>query len=133
MPDTNQISDAPVTWRGSRRAAVIARARLVELFPKCFRGKKVQKPPLKIGIFEDVVATGKWDLTIYDLHCGIADYANGVSYLTSFCPGATRIDLDGNTAGEISVKESLHAATKLSKILKIPLTEAAEYSASKRA
>ncbi len=44
-------------------------------------------------------------------------YTGRVMYLRGLVEGAARLDLDGNPAGEVTVRDAEYAAAKLAKIL----------------
>lgn len=81
--------------------AMKTRAILVERFPACFMGEKQSKLPLKIGIYEDVLAAAP-ELDSKHIKLALRDYCNGLSYLTSTIAGCPRVDLAGAMAGEVS-------------------------------
>ena len=83
-------------------------------FPNCFKElKDIQ--PVKIGIKQDLVKqlSTKEDIVTSDKACmvnSLAYYVNSLAYHKSVIPGATRIDLEGQAAGTISVEEAKYSA-----------------------
>lgn len=83
------------------------RARLAALYPKCFVTKGRPKRPLKIGIFADLVAAIP-ELQANRIKRFLAIYTTSKRYKLSCVPGAIRVDLHGNDAGQVSLE---HAAS----------------------
>jgi ProP effector len=105
-----------MTFRARNIAQI--REELVQLFPACFAGKGKPKPPLKKGIFRDIINRMPGGRGLKQWHLGrvLDDYTHGPTYLASLVEGATRVDLDGNPAGEVSASDAEHAAKKLALI-----------------
>src|SRR3569832_1992426 len=98
----------------SRRQLLIqGREMLCAAFPRCFAGRREQKQPLKVGIFDDIRRSNKIPLSTGQLRAVLADYTAGGTYLSSFIPGAQRVDLAGRAAGIITAEEAAHAVRKL--------------------
>jgi ProP effector len=76
-----------------------AMAKLMEQWPRVFADKDPR--PLKIGIFEDIVAA-KTTLSSAEIKAGIACYCGRPRYFRALVAGAQRIDLEGNSAGEVT-------------------------------
>jgi ProP effector len=82
-------------------------------FPNCFKDIKELKP-LKVGIKQDLVKllSTREDVVIADKACmvnSLSYYVNSTAYHKSVIEGATRIDLDGNSAGTISAEEAKYS------------------------
>lgn len=82
-------------------------------FPLCFKDiKEIQ--PLKVGIKQDLVkqlATLE-NIVISDKACmvtSLAYYVNSAAYHKNMVEGAVRIDLEGNSAGAVTVEEAKYA------------------------
>jgi sRNA-binding protein len=99
---------------GIRRAAKEARRRkfealLRERWPSAFR---VPRPPLAIGIFDQILAAGA-DIDRYDLSrfmrwwCSRWDYFHGVAH------SEMRLNLDGSPADVPTPEQQEHAAGRL--------------------
>lgn len=94
-----------------------ALARLAELFPKTFVAEKHQPHrPLKWGIAADIAARCP-DLKRRVRSTALSVYTGRIAYLQSLVAGATRVDLDGNAAGEVTTEEAAYAAARLAEIL----------------
>jgi ProP effector len=82
-------------------------------FPACFRELKEIKP-LKIGIKLDLVKhlSTREDIVIGDKACMVGSlsyYVNSASYHRVVVAGATRIDLNGETAGTVTPEEAKYS------------------------
>lgn len=85
-------------------------------FPSCFRETK-EIQPLKIGIKQDLVKRLSTlnDIVVGDKACmvnSLAYYVNSPGYHKSVVSGATRIDLDGNTAGTVTLEEANYSVER---------------------
>lgn len=80
---------------------------LAETFPKCFMPKGAEKPPVKIGIHQDILARLP-DLDPGALARALADYTKGDTYRRNLRLGRARIDLDGNPSGTVSILGPSH-------------------------
>jgi ProP effector len=79
-------------------------------FPETFF---IHKPkPLKIGIYNDLLALGVLDQK--GLRAFLGAYCKLGRYLAALVPGAQRVDLDGNPTGEVTPEEAEIAAKALS-------------------
>ena len=78
-------------------------AYIAECFPKCFTLEGEAKP-LKIGIFQDLAERLNDDPKVSktQLRAALRQYTSSWRYLHGVKPGATRVDLDGNSAGAVS-------------------------------
>ncbi|NVZ11664.1 ProQ/FinO family protein [Allochromatium humboldtianum] len=81
---------------------------LAGLYPACFDWKKPQ--PLKIGLFDDLVAVGH---DPQQVRHALAIYCSRARYLKSLRPDAPRIDLQGQPAGIVTAEASEHAKARL--------------------
>mgnify|MGYP002634325243 CR=1 FL=1 len=81
---------------------------LVKQFPLAFNLN--DRKPLKIGIAQDIAANFVGDSSFSNnaLKKALRYYVNGKGYLLAMVNGTTRIDLDGNVAGEINLEDKLH-------------------------
>jgi ProP effector len=83
---------------------------ICQRFPATFF---IHKPkPLKIGIYDDLLAVGVLDEK--GLSAFLRAYCKLGRYLAVVVPGAQRVDLDGNPTGEVTAEEAQLAATALS-------------------
>lgn len=89
-------------------------AYLSELFPACFISNGEARP-LKIGIFQDLAARLADDPRISKtmLRSALRQYTSSWRYLHGLRPGALRVDLDGNPAGELTEEHVTHAKSAL--------------------
>jgi len=94
-----------------------ALARLAEAFPQTFVLEKYRPHwPLKVGIAAALPARCpalEWRV----LKMALTAYTGRVMYLRGLVEGAARLDLDGNPAGEVTVRDAEYAAAKLARIL----------------
>ena len=89
-------------------------AYVAECFPKCFTLEGEAKP-LKIGIFQDLAERLSDDPKVSktQLRAALRQYTSSWRYLHGVKPGAQRVDLDGNPAGELDEEHVEHAKTTL--------------------
>ncbi|WP_162046398.1 RNA chaperone ProQ [Vibrio taketomensis] len=89
-------------------------AYVAECFPKCFTLEGEAKP-LKIGIFQDLADRLADDPKVSktQLRAALRQYTSSWRYLHGVKPGAVRVDLDGNPAGELDEEHVEHAKTAL--------------------
>ncbi|KJY94091.1 prop expression regulator [Vibrio neptunius] len=89
-------------------------AYIAECFPKCFTLEGEAKP-LKIGIFQDLAERLSDDPKVSktQLRAALRQYTSSWRYLHGVKLGATRVDLDGNSAGELEEEHVEHAKTVL--------------------
>ncbi|PMH46494.1 RNA chaperone ProQ [Vibrio sp. 10N.286.49.B3] len=89
-------------------------AYIAECFPKCFTLEGEAKP-LKIGIFQDLAERLNEDEKVSktQLRAALRQYTSSWRYLHGAKPGAVRVDLDGNDAGELEEEHVEHAKTAL--------------------
>jgi ProP effector len=89
-------------------------AYIAECFPKCFTLEGEAKP-LKIGIFQDLAERRNEDEKVSktQLRAALRQYTSSWRYLHGVKPGAVRVDLDGNPAGELDEEHVEHAKTAL--------------------
>lgn len=84
--------------------------RLQKRFPIAFPKNPAPKLPLKVGIFEDLVAHAK-DLSLSEaeLRDAIKTWCRGSRYWKSLVEGAARVDLTGAEAGKVTAQEAAGA------------------------
>jgi sRNA-binding protein len=87
---------------------------LVAAFPACFKPHRAaNRPPLKVGIKEDIVAR-RTDLDTPTLFKALALYVSSFDYQCSVLAGVPRVDLDGNVVQTvITAQEKAHAEHRL--------------------
>jgi ProP effector len=105
---------APVAVRSKPvDPVVLTIGKLQKRFPKAFPKNPSPKVPLKIGIFEDLLAHAtELALTETELRAAIKIWCRGSRYWTSMVEGAIRVDLSGEEAGRVSPEDGVRA-TKL--------------------
>ena len=106
---------------------------LAERFPQCFSAEGEARP-LKIGIFQDLVARveGEMNLSKTQLRSALRLYTSSWRYLYGIKAGATRVDLDGNACGELDEQHVLHARQQLEEAKARVQAQRAEQQAKKR-
>lgn len=84
--------------------------RLQKRFPVAFPKNPAPKLPLKIGIFEDLVAHAKeLSLSEAELRDAIKTWCRGSRYWKCLVEGAARVDLTGAAAGLVTAQEAAGA------------------------
>jgi ProP effector len=110
--------DAPAAAAQARPAAdarpvdpvVKSIGRLQKRFPIAFPKNPAPKLPLKIGIFEDLVAHAKeLSLSEAELRDAIKTWCRGSRYWKCLVEGAARVDLTGVEAGKVTAQEAAGA------------------------
>lgn len=106
---------------------------LAERFPHCFSAEGEARP-LKIGIFQDLVERvgGEMNLSKTQLRSALRLYTSSWRYLYGVKPGATRVDLDGNSCGELEEQHVEHARKQLEEAKARVQAQRAEQQAKKR-
>src|SRR5262249_3720722 len=90
---------APTSERSATVQAAIAL--LVEAFPKTFFMYERRRLPLKLGIHLDILAVMAGVITPEELSAALRYYVSNDGYLRACRQGAVRIDLNGQSAGEV--------------------------------
>jgi ProP effector len=105
---------APVAVRSKPvDPVVLTIGKLQKRFPKAFPKNPSPKVPLKIGIFEDLLAHAtEMALSETELRAAIKIWCRGSRYWTAMVEGAIRVDLSGEEAGRVSPEDGVRA-TKL--------------------
>jgi ProP effector len=89
---------------------VLTIGKLQKRFPKAFPKNPSPKVPLKIGIFEDLLAhAAELALSEIELRAAIKIWCRGSRYWTSMVAGAARVDLSGEEAGRVSPEDGVRA------------------------
>ncbi len=86
-------------------------------YPQCFK-EPAEIKPLKVGIKQDLVKHlgTREDIIINDKTCMIKSlsyYVTTLHYFKTVVEGAIRIDLDGNSAGVVTLEEGRYSAEQL--------------------
>ncbi|SPP31131.1 RNA chaperone ProQ [Arsenophonus endosymbiont of Aleurodicus floccissimus] len=87
---------------------------LAKRFPQCFIAEGEVRP-LKIGIFQDIVArlTEEDGISKTQLRSALRIYTSSWRYLYSVKEGAKRVDLDGNDCGDLESEHVEYACQQL--------------------
>ena len=106
---------------------------LAERFPHWFSAEGEARP-LKIGIFQDLVARveGEMNLSKTQLRSALRLYTSSWRYLYGIKAGATRVDLDGNACGELDEQHVQHARQQLEEAKARVQAQRAEQQAKRR-
>jgi ProP effector len=117
----------------SKQQIAAALAQLAETFPQTFVLEKYSPHrPLKVGIDADII-TRYPAIKRRVLAVTLAVYAGRVMYQRAMVAGAMRVDLDGQPAGEVTVRDAEHAAARLAETLASCETKRAAAVATKGA
>ena len=84
--------------------------RLFELYPQLFGARFV---PLKLGVYEDLLARHPEDFKTEDLKIAMGQHARSTRYLESVAAGMARHDLDGNALDPVAPEHVHHAILEL--------------------
>ncbi|MCW7760957.1 RNA chaperone ProQ [Photorhabdus luminescens] len=106
---------------------------LAERFPLCFVAEGEARP-LKIGIFQDIVERIQDEecLSKTQLRSALRLYTSSWRYLYGVKEGAQRVDLDGNSCGELEAEHIEHALQQLTEAKARVQAQRAEQKAKKR-
>jgi ProP effector len=102
---------APVAVRSKPvDPVVLTIGKLQKRFPEAFPKNPSPKVPLKIGIFEDLLAhAAQMALSETELRAAIKIWCRGSRYWTAMVEGAIRVDLSGEEAGRVSPEDGVRA------------------------
>jgi sRNA-binding protein len=83
-------------------------------YPQCFK-EPAEVKPLKVGIKQDLVKhlSTREDIILADKTCMIKSlsyYVTTMNYFKNVVEGASRIDLDGNSVGAVSIEEARYSS-----------------------
>ncbi|KHN60358.1 RNA chaperone ProQ [Dickeya fangzhongdai] len=108
-------------------------AYLAERFPLCFT-LEGEARPLKIGIFQDLVerVSESEHVSKTQLRSALRLYTSSWRYLYGVKLGAQRVDLDGNSCGELEQQHVEHARKQLEEAKARVQAQRAEQQAKKR-
>jgi len=84
--------------------------RLFELYPKLFGAHFV---PLKLGVFQELLARHPDDFKKDDLKLAMGQHARSTRYLESVAAGQARHDLDGNVVEAVAPEHVHHALLEI--------------------
>lgn len=104
---------------------------LIEKYPLCFFAREQNRKPIKLRIFHDLAGV----MPEAELAMALRYYCGNMGYLRASKPGAARIDLEGDVAGEVSPEQAAHARQQVLKLVERQAARAKakrDYRASKR-
>ncbi len=106
---------------------------LAERFPRCFIAEGEARP-LKVGIFQDIVAclTEEDGISKTQLRSALRMYTSSWRYLYGVKEGAKRVDLNGDDCGELDAEHIAHARQQLTEAKARVQAQRAEQKAQKR-
>lgn len=84
--------------------------RLFELYPQLFGARFV---PLKLGVYEELIARHPEDFKPEDLKIAMGQHARSTRYLEAVAAGLARHDLDGNALDPVAPEHVHHAILEL--------------------
>ena len=84
--------------------------RLFELYPKLFGAKFL---PLKLGVFQDLLARHPEDFKKDELKIAMGQHARSTPYLESVAAGLPRHDLEGNPVEPVAPEHVHHAILEI--------------------
>ena len=86
-------------------------ARLCERFPKTFFMLERKRVPLKVGIYDDLVAALGGEIARWLIKAALKEYVWNLSYRQSQLQNRPRLDLNGEPCGEVSEADARSAAS----------------------
>lgn len=86
---------------------------LAERWPCTFSIQEKRRRPLKVGIFSEIFIALDGAVTMAELSTALSCYVANPVYLSRLRVGATRVDLDGAAAGQVTEAEDNHAKMKI--------------------
>ncbi|MEZ2299193.1 ProQ/FinO family protein [Variovorax sp. RCC_210] len=84
--------------------------RLFELYPQLFGARFL---PLKLGVYEELLARHPEDFKAEDLKIAMGQHARSTRYLEAVAAGLARHDLDGNALDPVAPEHVHHAILEL--------------------
>jgi len=119
-PTTTEALAAAEAGSAKARHPRTILARLAELYPNAFfaDGRKVR--PLAIGILKELQAAregeGGHGLSMQDLRRALRYYTQGAAYHRAVARGDARVNLAGESVGEVSEEQKAYAEAKLAEL-----------------
>jgi len=104
-----QQQQQPEVQRAPRKVNPVLE-RLFELYPQLFGARFV---PLKLGVYEELIARHPEDFKAEDLKIAMGQHARSTRYLESVAAGHARHDLDGNALDPVAPEHVHHAILEL--------------------
>jgi ProP effector len=103
---TAQAQPKQAKAQHQRRAPSPALEKLFELYPKLFGAHFL---PLKLGVFQELLARHPEDFVKADLKLAMGQHARSTRYLECVAAGLPRHDLDGNPVEPVAPEHIHHA------------------------
>ncbi len=104
-----QQQQQPEAQRAPRKVNPVLE-RLFALYPQLFGARFV---PLKLGVYEELIARHPEDFKAEDLKVAMGQHARSTRYLESVAAGHARHDLDGNALDPVAPEHVHHAILEL--------------------
>jgi sRNA-binding protein len=104
-----QQQQQPEAQRAPRKVNPVLE-RLFALYPQLFGARFV---PLKLGVYEELIARHPEDFKAEDLKIAMGQHARSTRYLESVAAGHARHDLDGNALDPVAPEHVHHAILEL--------------------
>jgi ProP effector len=98
--------------KSKRLAAVATITQFAERWPAAFFILDARRKPLKVGVFDDIVAAAP-EIDKRAVKRALAVYCSGGGYLRSVRAGAARVGLDGVAAGAVTAEDATFALGRL--------------------
>jgi len=110
QPSQQKQQQQPQQPARPQRKVHPALERLFELYPNLFGARFL---PLKLGVYEELIARHPDDFKAEDLKVAMGLHARSTRYLESVAAGHPRHDLDGNVAEPVAPEHVHHAILEL--------------------
>ena len=110
QPPSQKQQQQPQQPTRPQRKVHPALERLFELYPNLFGARFL---PLKLGVYEELIARHPDDFKAEDLKVAMGLHARSTRYLESVAAGHPRHDLDGNVAEPVAPEHVHHAILEL--------------------
>ena len=101
----------PIAQNRSHSASAVLEL-LCAQFPRCFFHDEARRQPLKVGIHNDVLLALGDAVTPSELARALQIYVNNRIYQSRLRLGGTRIDLNGEPGGTVTVGQAAFARAK---------------------
>lgn len=107
-PEEQAAASAPQAAKAQRPRIDVRPVleKLFQLHPKLFGARFL---PLKLGVYEDLVARHPDAFAKEELKAALGVHARSTKYLDAMASGAQRHDLEGNPVGEVAPEHVHHA------------------------
>jgi len=111
-PRSRKANVTAVVVQWNERAAQAAQiiTTLAERFPAAFAIYARRRKPLKIGVFDDLLAATAGSIPPAELKDALRAYCRSYGYFRACREGIARVDLAGQPAGAVTAAEAARAA-----------------------